>query len=198
MGDRESELKLILVGESTVGKSCILSRFINSEFEELVLPTVGASVASKNIRTEKSNYKINIMDTAGTEQYRHLQPMYYREADICILVFDITNLSSFDSLPVWMDEVKNVVGNEILISLCGNKSDLRDNRVVEHSVAIEYAQNNDMSYYETSALNGSGINELFSGVIEEYENRANINTNNKEHKGVRINTDVQYSDRICC
>lgn len=165
------EVKIILIGDASVGKSCIVQQYVTGTFQESTKATVGAAFISKDVELEGHSYTLNIWDTAGQEAYRYLVPMYYRGASIGIIVFDITKRESYDSVSVWLSDAKKEVGENLLLVLCGNKCDLDIDRQVTFDEAMEYATENDLLYTETSALSGSGIGKLFEMSLLEFQKR---------------------------
>ena len=162
-------LKIVLLGESYVGKTAIAKRYVEDSFDtsQEFQSTVGASFLSKTVTVENIQCDLAIWDTAGQEVYRTLTPMYYRDANLGIIVFDITNMGTYEKVEEWVSEVKNKSDGVVLI-LCGNKSDLQDQRQVNTNDAFILAKKLDIPYCETSARTGFGVNELFETVIQEY------------------------------
>ena len=141
-------LKVVLVGDTKVGKSCILSRFVQGTFDRSMPATIGAAFLTKVI----GNVRLQLWDTAGQEKFRSLAPMYYRSANVAILFFDLTNLESFQALNQWATELEEKIMGEIKLFLVGNKVDLVDDRKVTQEEADEFCKNHNMvQYYETSA-----------------------------------------------
>ena len=126
------KLKLIVVGNQGTGKSCILNRFVNETFEENYQATIGLDFQSKNITIHDQDVRLIIYDTAGQEKFRSLIPMYIREAQIILLVYDISDKDSFDAMPNWIQEVKEVLNKEVVFALIGNKMDLESQRKVSY------------------------------------------------------------------
>jgi Ras-related protein Rab-5C len=125
--------KVVLLGDSAVGKSSLVSRFVRDEFTDAPQPTIGAAFLTKTIRSGEFSVKFEIWDTAGQERYRSLAPMYYRGAAAAIIVFDLTDAKSFDGAKSWAEELKKQGNQDIVLALVGNKKDL-PNRKIETSV----------------------------------------------------------------
>ncbi|OHT03509.1 Ras-related protein Rab-43 [Tritrichomonas foetus] len=169
MDDKENDnIKIIVVGDANVGKSCIVSQYVVGSFSHLSNPTVGAAFFSKEIEFQDKLYTLNIWDTAGQETYKYLVPMYYRNAGIAIYVFDITSEKSFLNITHWLSDVKKTIGDNVYSILCGNKMDLYEKRKVLFEVAQNLANEYNMLYTETCAKNGSGIDKLFELSLTEY------------------------------
>ena len=154
------EYKIILVGDSGVGKTSILKKFINNEFNEDIKCTINVDFFSKSIKIDKNLYtNLKIYDTAGQEKYRALIKQYYQGTDGIILVFDLTNENSFNKLKSWINEVSDNTEKSQII-LVGNKADLIE-RKIDEETAENFAKQKDMKYIETSAKEGTNILLLF-------------------------------------
>lgn len=165
---RTLNYKLVLLGDAAVGKSSIAERFVRNEFFDYQQPTIGAAFLTQTIQLDNNvNIKFEIWDTAGQERYRSLAPMYYRGASAALIVFDITNNESFNGAKTWCDELQRQANNNIIIALAGNKIDLENNRQVSYEQANNYAQQNNLIYYETSARSGNNIRELFTDIAKK-------------------------------
>lgn len=157
--------KIILIGDSGVGKSNIMSRFTKDEFSLETKSTIGVEFATRNLKYENKTLKIQIWDTAGQERYRSITSAYFRGAIGAILVYDITKSKSFANIDNWLNEIKDFADEKILIILVGNKSDLHYLREVPTEMGIEYATKHNLLFIETSALNSENINQCFVDLI---------------------------------
>ena len=162
------KLKLIVVGNQGTGKSCILNRFINDSFDENYQATIGLDFHSKIVTIHNQDIRLILYDTAGQEKFRSLIPMYIREAQIILLIYDITNKNSFDSIPNWMEEISEVKKNDIIYALVGNKIDLEKQRAVSFEEGKKFADENKLLFQEVSAKSGANIGNLFE--VQIYEN----------------------------
>ena len=126
--------KLVLLGDTAVGKSCIVVRFVRKEFFEFQEPTIGAAFLTQTITLDSTQVKFEIWDTAGQERYRSLAPMYYRGAAAAIVVYDVTNPASFDGAKSWVRELQRRGDPNVVIALAANKADLEDKRKVSKEV----------------------------------------------------------------
>ena len=164
----EHNCKVVLLGESGVGKTSIISRFINDTFEEGLATTTGASYASKDmVFKDYNNQVINfeIWDTAGQEKYRSLTQIFYKDAAIAILVYDITSEESFEEIQnYWYDQIKESAPKNIVIGLAANKSDLFDKEKVSEEKARNFAKEIGAIFKLTSACTSVGVEELFVSV----------------------------------
>jgi len=174
MDDEEDDevCKVVLLGESGVGKTCIISRFINGTYEEGLMSTNGASYASKNLtfsEFENKMIKFEIWDTAGQEKYRALNQIFYKDASICILVYDVTNEASFKALQdYWFQQVKDSAPKNIVIGLAANKCDLIEKEQVPEGRARDFAKEMNAIYESTSAAKNIGIDLLFHNLGCKY------------------------------
>lgn len=158
--------KIILIGDSGVGKSNILSRFARDEFYLDSKSTIGVEFASRILQLDDTKIKIQLWDTAGQEKYRAITRSYYRGAVGILLVFDITNQTSFHNTSRWLEEIQEYAqGTEII--LLGNKSDLNHLHGVSKDEALDLARKNNCSYFETSALTGKGVEEAFVQLVSQ-------------------------------
>ena len=159
--------KIVLLGESGVGKTCIISRYINQVFEGNTISTNGASYAAKTLHFEDydKSLKVEIWDTAGQEQYRSLTKIFYKDATAAILVYDITRKKSFDEIKnYWYKQLLDCAPSDIVVGLAGNKADLFDREQVSEEEAKEFAKEIKAIFRPTSAMTAIGIDELFSAV----------------------------------
>ncbi len=163
--------KVVLLGESGVGKTSIITRYVNNYFEDNSLTTNGASSTYKTIYLEKYNksIKFEIWDTAGQERYRALTKIFYKNTNAVILCYDITKKGSFNEIKnYWFNEVKNNSPNDIVIAIAANKSDLYESEEVNEEEAINYAKSVGVIFFETSAMNSSGIDDLFNVIGDKF------------------------------
>lgn len=158
------EVKLCLLGESGVGKSSIVMRFVTNSFKPALESTIGASFMSKKIAVDDQHFAFQIWDTAGQEKYRSLAPMYYRGAAAAIVVYDVSRDSSFRTVKDWVNELKKNAAPNIVLAIAGNKCDLEDLREVSRRDAEDYARQIGAIFIETSALNAVNVPELFMKI----------------------------------
>jgi Ras-related protein Rab-6A len=158
--------KIVVLGDISVGKTSILSRFRYGVFEPEYMPTLGIDFFSQNLFYEDKTIRLILWDTAGEERFRSLIPSYLKNADCIIIVFDITNKDSFNSLNKWLADSKNNASEGTIYIICGNKSDLKEKRIVNENEIDEYIKKNELIYVECSAKNGEGIKDLFNTVAK--------------------------------
>jgi len=165
MADGGNAIKLVLLGDSGVGKTSIVTQYVSGSAPENVNPTIGAAFVTKDVTIDGQQLELLIWDTAGQEVYRGLAPMYYRSALIAFIVFDVTKAESFDSVQYWIKELKTNVEESIVILVCGNKIDLEEKRSIEFQAAQAMATENGALYSETSAATGQGVERMFQLAI---------------------------------
>ena len=153
--------KLIFLGDQNVGKSSILNRFLNDTFVEEYQATIGLDFQSKNVQIDNQDVHLLLYDTAGQEKFRSLIPMYTRDANIILLVYDITNKESFENLYVWLKDLTNININEVIVCIVGNKIDLTEKREVTNEEGQKFGEEHDFIFQEVSAKTGDGFSELF-------------------------------------
>jgi len=158
--------KLVLLGDTQVGKSSTVIRFVKNEFDQYRYPTIGATFLTQSVHLHDYIVKFEIWDTAGQEKYRSLAPLYYRGANAALIVYDITNKDSFEHAKNWAEEVREREGSHVVIGLAGNKVDLEGRRMVEKSEADAFSRKAGFVFRETSAKTGEGILEIFKSIAE--------------------------------
>uniref|UniRef100_A0A6S9IM14 Uncharacterized protein n=1 Tax=Ditylum brightwellii TaxID=49249 RepID=A0A6S9IM14_9STRA len=167
MSNRICHFKLVLLGDTAVGKSCLVVRFVRDEFFEFQEPTIGAAFLTQTVALDDATVKFEIWDTAGQERYRSLAPMYYRGAAAAIVVYDITNQDSFAGAKSWVKELQRRGDPNVVIALAGNKADLDSRRKVEFEEANAYAEENGILHLETSAKNANNVKALFVEIAKK-------------------------------
>ena len=193
MENKEYDLlfKLILIGDSYVGKSNILLKYLKNQFNENSKTTVGVEFGTKNIIINNKRIKIQIWDTAGQERYRSITSAYYKGAKGALIVYDITRKNTFDNIDKWITDLKLNGDKNICIIILGNKSDLIDKREINKNDGIKKAEMYKTAFLETSALNGDNISKAFDELIEQIViNNKNIFQDDNENeidKGVNLN-----------
>lgn len=165
--NRMCHFKLVLLGDSAVGKSCLVVRFVRDEFFEFQEPTIGAAFLTQTVTVDDVTVKFEIWDTAGQERYRSLAPMYYRGAAAAIVVYDITKKDSFNGAKSWVKELQRRGDPNVVIALAGNKADMESKRKVQAEEAAQYALENDILHLETSAKNAHNVRALFVEIAKK-------------------------------
>jgi len=167
ISDYQFIFKLILIGNSGVGKSSIIQRYMKKTFEDSYKCTIGVDFLMKTLEIKGKTVKLQLWDTAGQEKYKSMVSSYYRGANVALVVFDITNHSSFDSLPLWIENYYKNGPEQKNIILIGNKKDLVENRQVTQEEAETFSETNNMMYFETSAKEGDNIEYIFTYAAEK-------------------------------
>lgn len=171
-GDAEAEriayvFKVVVIGDSAVGKTQLLSRFAKNEFCLDSKSTIGVEFQTRTVTISSKLIKAQIWDTAGQERYRAVTSAYYRGALGAMLVYDVTKRQSFDHVARWVEELRAHADSSIVIMLIGNKADLVELRAVPTEDAVEFAESQGLFFFETSALSGENVEAAFSKVLEE-------------------------------
>ena len=169
-------LKFIVIGDSSVGKSNILSKFKNNKFDEKSKPSIGVQFIAKNVVIDNTTFRLQIWDTAGQESFRAMTKIYYKNSSCAFIVYDITEKESFNHIGSWIDECKKVAPESILFVLIGNKNDLIESREVSYDEGLKISQKYNMLFFETSAKSGENIENIFNESVDY------INKNIKEGK----------------
>ena len=164
--------KIVLLGESGVGKTSIISRYVSNKFSEVLMSTTGASFATKKVEIDQDHkIKFQIWDTAGQERFRSLAKIFYQNASVAILVYDITKRKTFEKIrEIWIEEIKNNAPPDIILALAGNKSDMYESEAVTLNEGKELAKEITAIFKSTSAMLAYGIDELFTDIAKKFIN----------------------------
>ena len=197
--------KMILIGDSSVGKSNILLKYLKDQFDPNSRATVGVEFGTKNITLNNKKIKIQIWDTAGQERYRSITSAYYKGAKGAFIVYDITRKTTFENIDKWIADLKTNGDSNISIVLIGNKSDLEEKREVTKEEGLKKSQDCKTAFMETSALNGDNVHKAFDELIEQiYQNNSALleQENDVEiDKGVNLNDENNENNKkkkSCC
>ncbi|XP_074642522.1 ras-related protein Rab-5A-like [Tubulanus polymorphus] len=163
---KSGPFRLVLLGEAAVGKTSIVIQLTDKRFKQID-PTIGAAYSSHAVTIEDCTYKYEIWDTAGQERFHCITPMYYRGAQATVIVYDITDRKSFQKAKEWVREVQRLANPDIIIALAGNKSDLKEQRVVSYEEAKQYASGHGFIFLETSAKFGTNVDEIFIEIAKK-------------------------------
>jgi small GTP-binding protein len=211
-------VKTVLVGESGVGKTSIISRFITDSFDPEVLSSSSAQFISKTIKLEETTIKFDIWDTAGQEKFRSLAKIFYKDAKIIIYVYDITDKNSFEEIKnYWYKEtLDNITNKDVILALIGNKTDLYENEQVSDEEGKKFAKQINAIFKTTSALSNIGINWLFENLgkkvldpnydytvdekiqMQSIQKNASNNNNNNNIKLNNSDNKTNNKDKKCC
>eukprot|EP00483_Globobulimina_turgida_P013582 UN13607 len=182
-----SKYKLVFLGDESVGKTSIITRFMYDHFDDTYQATIGIDFLSKTMYLEDRVLRLQLWDTAGQERFRSLIPSYIRDSSVAIVVYDITNKTSFLNTHKWIEDVREERGDDVVIMLVGNKIDLNDHRQVTKNEGEEKSNQLNVMFMETSAKSGDNIKSLFRkvatnlpGMDDQNQKNPNDNTKNIE------------------
>ena len=172
--------KILTIGESGVGKTSILRRFVENKFLKTHLATIGIDFKTKNLNIDNQDIKLKIWDTAGQERFRNITTQYYKGADGIVLVYDVTDEASYEKIREWMEQIlSNTQKEEIGLVLLGNKCDMEPRNVTEEQ-GNKMAGELGINYFETSALSGQGINDAFEQLTRDIMKKKGVGEGNGE------------------
>lgn len=159
-----AKYKLVFLGDQSVGKTSIITRFMYDKFDNNYQATIGIDFLSKTMYLEDRTVRLQLWDTAGQERFRSLIPSYIRDSSVAVVVYDVTNRTSFLSTAKWIEEVRNERGNDVILVLVGNKTDQTDKRQVSVEEGEAKAKEHDIMFIETSAKAGFNVKALFRKI----------------------------------
>jgi Ras-related protein Rab-1A len=163
--------KLLLIGDSGVGKSCLLLRFADDTYTDSYISTIGVDFKIRTVDLDTKTIKLQIWDTAGQERFRTITSSYYRGAHGIIIVYDITDKESFDNVRQWLFEIDRYASDSVRKLLVGNKSDLKNKRSVEYETAKAFADELNIPFLETSAKNATNVEQAFLTMAAQIKNK---------------------------
>jgi small GTP-binding protein len=190
-------IKILLIGDSATGKSAIMYKYCEDQFNKDFISTIGIDFKIKMIEYQSKLIKIQIWDTAGQERFKSITSAYYRGADVAIICYDITNRKSFDNLEIWINDINKKVNlnNLSCLTIVGCKCDLEDHRVVTQSEGREFALKHHAQFFETSSKTNVGIDDMFYCIIDHVMHEKtliNLQTQlvnfNDNDRGFKINS----------
>mmetsp|Transcript_8234 Transcript_8234/g.8096 ORF Transcript_8234/g.8096 Transcript_8234/m.8096 type:complete len:205 (-) Transcript_8234:43-657(-) len=194
--------KLLLIGDSGVGKSSILLRFADNTYAESFIATIGVDFKIKTVEVENKVIKLQIWDTAGQEKFRTITSSYYRGAHGIIVVYDVTNRDSFNNVKNWMNEITRYASENVNRLLVGNKSDMEGKKVVTYDEGKELADSFGIPFIETSAKTSVNVEQSFLRMAGEIKGRvaATATKSNPQPKGQRLATGKSLTPKKtgCC
>lgn len=188
-------IKILTLGDQSVGKSSIVLRYSDNKFNDTFLSTIGVDSKRKIIKVKGEKVKVSIWDTAGQEKFQNIVKQYYNGANGILLIFDITSKKSFDKIDFWYNDLINKINkDEIIIYLVGNKADLEENRIITIEEAEKYANQRDIPYFEVSAKSGDGIKKLFDDITNDIMDKI-IKFNEKEKEDNDLKLRVSFLEK---
>ena len=187
--------RVVVIGDSSVGKTSILNQLIDHNFNQYETSTIGANYQLFVTDVEDTKIEMQIWDTAGQEKFRSLGPIYFRNAVAAIAVFDCTNRSTFDHLEQWIREFTDVAGTNTVIGVAANKCDLESSRQISQEQASQWASQKGYVYHDTSAVSGVGIQDLFTDVALKIIHVSTSSSPKSPHEVANIS---QENKKPCC
>ena len=202
--DYDMIFKIILIGDSSVGKTNIMNKYLKNQFKEDSRATVGVEFGSKQFVIDNRKIKAQIWDTAGQERYRAVTNAYYKGAKGAFIVYDITRKDSFDSVDRWVSDIMSASDKNLTIILIGNKCDLEDQRQVSKEQGAEKAKSFQLAFLETSALSGENLekgfnmllNEIYGKSKSEFENTDYLNLGDAVEE-IQLKNDSENENKCC-
>ena len=198
------KLKVVVVGDSGVGKTNLIKRFVTNTFSANSKATVGVEFISKSYRINDQVFKIEIWDTAGQERYKSITAAYYKGAKGALIVYDTTQKTSFENIDKWMSEIKEKSSKDMKLMIIGNKIDLKDERQVETDEALAKAQILEAPIMETSALDATNVKEAFYDLLKEMykevKKKLDVVESQAEsgNDGIQLETNDESQKKGCC
>ena len=183
-GYYDVKYKIMVLGESKVGKTSLIKRYTKDQFGGVYLTTVGMDFQDKIIEIEDKKVRLQIWDTAGQERFRNVTKSYFQSSQGLVLVYDITDRESFEKLNFWVDNIKNNAPENAKFILVGNKCDLANERKVSYEEGENYAKNLNIKFFEASARDGTNVNELFFYLANEIYQDNKLKGNNNSNNGL--------------
>ena len=203
--DYDMIFKIVIVGDSSVGKTNIMNKYLKNEFREDSRATVGVEFGSKLFIIDKHKIKAQIWDTAGQERYRAITNAYYKGAKGAFIVYDITRKESFDSVDKWISDIISSCGKNLTIILIGNKNDLEDQRQISKEMGEEKAKSFEFAFLETSALSGENLEKGFNMLVNEIYEKCKSEFDKKDYlnlgdavEEIQLKKDDSENEKKCC
>ncbi len=195
----DERIRIMLLGDSNVGKTSILKRYCKNQFSESYISSVGIDFETKYIKVDEKTINLQIWDTAGQERYKVISKNYYNKSDGFIIVYDITNKSSFDSIVNWVEDIKELASNDNKNIILGNKCDLESERKINKEEGDNLAKKYNCQFFEVSAQNGKNIDKSFLCLVQSI--LKDVNNSYSSRRGSQIDKQSYSANnkkRKCC
>ena len=193
--DSDIIFKILMLGDSEVGKSCFLMRYSDNVFVENYITTIGLDYKLKTIKLDSGKViKVQLWDTAGQDKYRTIAKNYYKGSHGILLLYDITKISSFENIREWIQDIRQEVSPKSIIFLIGNKIDLTDQRKISKEQGEELAEEFKIPFFEASAKSGENVDEVFKAL---YEKIIEAYGDLEKEKGTKLNKKKQNKGKCC-
>ncbi|KAG2209058.1 hypothetical protein INT46_011456 [Mucor plumbeus] len=190
--------KLVFLGEQSVGKTSLITRFMYDTFDNTYQATIGIDFLSKTMYLEDKTVRLQLWDTAGQERFRSLIPSYIRDSSVAVIVYDISNRQSFMNTSKWIDDVRAERGDDVIIVLVGNKSDLSEKREVTVEDAEKRSKELNVMFIETSAKAGHNVKTLFRKIAQSLPGIDGNNPNEQKDSMQKINLNTTETEASGC
>jgi len=190
----EEEIKVILIGESGTGKTSLINATMGLKFKESVESTTTNSFSSKTVTIDNKDYVLNLWDTIGQEKFRALTKIFIKDSKIVILVYDITRKESFNELNFWLKMIQDILGEEPILGICGNKSDLFVREQVKEEEVKKYSEEKQIPFKLTSAKNPLSFNKFLEDLVKKYLEKHGVKVGNSGGK-IELNNKKQNNEK---
>ncbi len=197
--DFDEKIKIMIIGETRTGKTSLISKYCKNEFNVgAYLSTVGIDFQIKKLEIKRKKIRLQIWDTAGQERFRNIAKSYFQSSDGFLIVYDISNSKTFETLDYWIEEIKSKSPQFSKMILVGNKCDLTDERQIKKEDGKDYAKNKKIKFYEVSAKDGTNVNEVFECLVKDILNCFSPNDNFKKRGSKMLSVPVLKQKKSSC
>jgi len=196
------DIKLILLGETAVGKTSIINRYVQDSFSDSLMSSTSMAYVQKKITLNRQKISLNIWDTVGQEKFRSLSKLFFKDTKIVILVYSIVDKNSFDNLSYWLNSVKETIGSDFILGVVGNKCDLFLEQKVDEELGAEFAKNNGGIFEQISAKeNRTGLDNYITKLVSEYLKLNPQEITNKSNNSIHLFKEDENTEEVkagCC